>query len=74
MYNVAMMLQHGTGTGESSQDAAKWFKKAAEAGMPPAQYSLSLCYRKGYGVPKSDEWADVWFKRAADQVKRLQIR
>jgi hypothetical protein len=129
MYNVAMMFQHGRGTGESSQEAAKWFRKvrvqtghaaavllfskpltfilasltrdglpgrksfraicgasevpvvlrrlaidqrrvthaspaqAAETGMAPAQYSLSLCYRKGSGVPKSEEWADVWFKK-----------
>jgi len=27
MYNVAMMFQHGRGTGESSQEAAKWFRK-----------------------------------------------
>jgi len=37
--------------------------QAAETGMAPAQYSLSLCYRKGSGVPKSEEWADVWFKK-----------
>ena len=53
--------------------AAKWFKKAGDTGMAPAQYSLSLCYRRGDGVPKSDEWADVWFKKASDQVSSVAL-
>jgi len=38
MYATAMMYSHGRGTGMDDKAAAKWFRKAAENGMAPAQY------------------------------------
>jgi len=40
----------GTLLVENCDEAACWFRKAAEQGLAVAQYELGLCYRWGRGV------------------------
>ena len=47
--------------------AAYWYKKAAEKGIPEAQYNYGSCLEAGRGVTKSLAEAFVWYRKAADQ-------
>jgi len=50
------------------QDAIDQFRKAAEQGYAPAQYTLGLIYTRGRGgVAKDGAQAVAWFRKAADQ-------
>lgn len=48
------------------QEAAEWFRKAAEQGNADAQYNLGMAYYKGDGVDRDRQAALMWFKKAAD--------
>ena len=46
----------------------EWFHKAAEKGIPAAQFELGYCYSNGVAVGKKDEkQAFKWFQKAAEQ-------
>lgn len=47
--------------------AAYWYKKAAEKGIPEAQYNYGSCLEAGRGVDKNLSEAFSWYKKAADQ-------
>jgi hypothetical protein len=47
--------------------AAKWWRKAAEAGVRDAKWCIGLCYYYGRGVDRDVEQAKVWFRKAAAQ-------
>lgn len=48
-------------------EAAKWFRMAADQGLPQAQHYLGLAYSQGLGVPQNDVEAVKWFRKAAEQ-------
>ena len=52
---------------KDNADAEKWYRKAAERGLPEAQNNLGLMYVIGRGVPQDDSEAVVWFRKAAQQ-------
>lgn len=47
--------------------AAECFRKAAEAGLPEAQFQLGYCYYHELGVPHDPYTAVNWFRKAAAQ-------
>ena len=47
-------------------EAAKCFKKAAEAGHVKAQYNLGVCLHEGLGGYRAHMEAFYYFKKAAD--------
>ena len=49
------------------QDAARWFRKAAEHGNPDAQYLLGTLSLEGKGVARSPSEAARWLRKAAEQ-------
>ncbi|VGO16593.1 Secretory immunoglobulin A-binding protein EsiB [Pontiella desulfatans] len=49
------------------EDAARWFRQAAEKESAKAQYYLATYYRDGRGVEKSMEEAVKWYRLAAEQ-------
>ena len=53
--------------GKDKQEAAKWFRKAAEQNYAPAQSNLGYCYDNGRGVEKDAEEATKWYRKAAEQ-------
>ena len=53
--------------------AAAYFRKAADAGYPDAQYELGRCYATGKGVPADTMEAMKWYRKAADQKYGLAI-
>ncbi len=64
-YNYGQMLIRAAPTGGFG-DAAGYFRKAAESGLPDAQYALSQLYAYGKGVEKADDAeARRWLTEAA---------
>ncbi len=66
-------MKYYTGTGNVYQDfkqATEWFRKAAELGMPEAQYRLGQAYDSGQGAPQDYAVAKRWYLQAAAQNDR----
>jgi TPR repeat protein len=49
------------------QEAAKWYRKAAEQNCAEAQSSLGFLYMFGSGVEKDEVEGAKWFRKAAEQ-------
>jgi hypothetical protein len=45
--------------------AAEWYRRAAEQGLPSAQFNVGYGYAYGIGVEKDEAEAARWFERAA---------
>ena len=57
--------------GERKPDeAAVWFRKAAEAGHAGAQFQLGVMYGAGLGMPADPAVSAAWYRRAAEQGER----
>ena len=48
-------------------EAAKWYRLAAEQGDANAQYVLGVLYENGLGVEQSNTEAAKWYRKAAEQ-------
>jgi TPR repeat protein len=55
------------GTRPNHEEAAKWFRLAAEQGAMLAQRYLGFMYANGQGVARDDREAVKWYGRAAEQ-------
>jgi TPR repeat protein len=64
-YNLGLILI-GTGLPADEAEAAKQFRKAADAEVGAAQHDLGVLYLQGRGVTKDTTQAASWFRRAAD--------
>ena len=67
---LATRHARGNGVPQDYNEAARWYRMAAEQGYAPAQGSLGLMYVTGEGVPKDYEKAVQWYRKAARQAKR----
>lgn len=47
-------------------EAFEWAKRAANCGLPKAQYAIANFYDKGIGCIKNTAEAQVWYRRAAE--------
>ncbi|KAJ3093792.1 hypothetical protein HDU96_002027 [Phlyctochytrium bullatum] len=70
--DVASSLAHlylvGDGVSRSPREAFRWFRQAANAGEPEAQYMLGLMLRKGEGgVGKNLSESIQWLRNSARQ-------
>lgn len=54
----------------SPQLSTRYFRKAAEAGNPSAQYKLGEHYEKGIGIGRSDREAYRWYRASAETGNR----
>ena len=50
MNNVGLMYERGLGVTQSYVEAMTFYRKAADTGLPEAQYNLGTLYHNGYGV------------------------
>jgi localization factor PodJL len=64
-YELAMRLFEGRGLPKDQPAAARWFERAALAGLAPAQYRLGSMYEKGVGVTRDTAAAKRWYLKAA---------
>ncbi len=49
------------------EQAAQWYRKAAEQGYAEAQKQLGFMYQEGRGIAQDDEKAAQWYRKAAEQ-------
>ena len=64
-YFLGRMYAEGRGVPQDREQAAKWFRKAAEKGVQDAQYRLGGMYERGEGVPTDMEYAYAWYSVSA---------
>ena len=63
--NLANLLDEGKGVAKSGEEAAKYYRKAAEQGVPHAEFAMAVYYADGEGVPQDFVEAYKWTALAA---------
>ncbi|MDT8404546.1 tetratricopeptide repeat protein [Sulfuriflexus sp.] len=66
-YLMGVMFEYGYGVEADIQEALRWYRAAAEQGLPQAQNSLGFMYSIGLGVKCDAERAAHWLQLAAEQ-------
>ena len=61
------MLFAGSGVAKDQAHAFKWYAKAADQGLAPAQFQLAWMYWHGTGVPTDKILAVDWLKKVVAQ-------
>ena len=62
---IGVIYATGEGAEKDDEEAAKWFRLAAEQGRSLAQLNLGVMYFNGEGVPEHFVQAHFWFDLAA---------
>lgn len=62
-----MMYAKGLGVARDPDEAARWYRVAAERGHQEAQQNLAHKYWRGKGVPLDRTEAVTWMERAVGQ-------
>jgi len=62
---VAHMYRQGLGVTPAALEAVRWYRKAAENGIPEAQHALAGTYFEGKTLPHDLKQAIAWWTRAA---------
>ncbi len=65
-YEVAVRFAEGKGVPANYDEAAKWYDRAAQAGVVPAIFRLGTLYEKGLGVTKDADIARRYYLQAAE--------
>ncbi|MGJ4948564.1 hypothetical protein [Bradyrhizobium sp. HKCCYLS20291] len=66
-YEVGVRLAEGKGIAANYEEAAKWYDRAAQAGLIPAVFRLGTFYEKGLGVKKDADIARRYYVVAAER-------
>lgn len=64
-YEIGTRFTEGRGVKEDPAEAAKWYQRAADAGVIPAEYRLANLYEKGAGVARDSVKAKTLYLKAA---------
>ena len=66
-YEIGVRYAEGKGVPQNLDEAAKWFDRAAQAGIIPATFRLGTFYEKGLGVKKDIDLARRYYIQAAER-------
>jgi localization factor PodJL len=66
-YEIGVRYAEGKGVPASYDDAAKWYERAAQAGLVPAIFRLGTLYEKGLSVKKDIDIARRYYLQAAER-------
>jgi len=66
-YEIGVRFAEGKGVSQNLDEAAKWYDRAAQAGIIPAIFRLGTLYEKGMGVKKDPETARRYYVQAAER-------
>jgi localization factor PodJL len=66
-YEIGVRFAEGKGVAPNLDEAAKWYDRAAQAGLVPAIFRLGTLYEKGLSVKKDVEMARHYYLQAADR-------
>jgi uncharacterized protein len=64
---VGVMYALGRGIQQDKEEAAKWYRLAADQGHSEAQFNLGATYETGQGVEQNFATAMKWYRLAADR-------
>ena len=66
-YEIGVRFAEGKGVAANFDEAAKWYDRAAQAGVVPAIFRLGTFYEKGLSVNKDVEIARRYYLQAAER-------
>ena len=66
-FTLASCYLTGDGVAKDINEAANWYRKAAEQNIAGAQFALGGFYQNGIGVPKNPREGFDWYRKAAEQ-------
>jgi localization factor PodJL len=66
-YEIGVRFAEGKGVAQNFDEAAKWYDRAAQAGVVPAVFRLGTFYEKGMSVQKDVDIARRYYMQAADR-------
>jgi localization factor PodJL len=66
-YEVGVRFAEGKGVAPDLDQAAKWYDRAAQAGLVPAIFRLGTFYEKGLSVKKDVDIARRYYAQAAER-------
>jgi localization factor PodJL len=66
-YEIGVRFAEGKGVATNFDEAAKWYDRAAQAGVVPAIFRLGTFYEKGLSVNKDVEIARRYYLKAAER-------
>ncbi|MFH1345444.1 MAG: hypothetical protein ABIL01_30215 [Pseudomonadota bacterium] len=66
-YEIGVRFAEGKGVAANYDEAAKWYDRAAQAGVVPAIFRLGTLYEKGLSVKKDVEIARRYYMQAAER-------
>jgi localization factor PodJL len=66
-YEVGVRFAEGKGVPSNFDEAAKWYDRAAQAGVVPAIFRLGTLYEKGLSVTKDVDIARRYYIQAAER-------
>ncbi|MDB5628612.1 MAG: Sel1 [Tardiphaga sp.] len=66
-YEIGVRYAEARGVITNYDEAAKWYDRAAQAGLVPAMFRIGTLYEKGMSVKKDVEMARKYYLAAADR-------
>jgi localization factor PodJL len=66
-YEIGLRYAEGKGVASNFDEAAKWYDRAAQAGVVPAIFRLGTLYEKGLSVKKDADIARRYYMQAAER-------
>ncbi len=66
-YEIGLRFADGKGVAPNLDEAAKWYDRAAQAGVVPAVFRLGTFYEKGLSVKKDIDIARRYYMQAAER-------
>ncbi len=66
-YEIGVRYAEGKGVASNFDEAAKWYDRAAQAGVVPAIFRLGTLYEKGLSVKKDTDIARRYYMQAAER-------
>ena len=66
-YEIGLRYAEGKGVAANFDEAAKWYDRAAQAGVVPAIFRLGTFYEKGLSVKKDTDIARRYYQQAAER-------
>ena len=66
-YEIGVRFAEGKGVAPNLDEAAKWYDRAAQAGVVPAIFRLGTLYEKGLSVKKDIDIARRYYMQAAER-------
>ncbi|HYI26336.1 MAG TPA: hypothetical protein VD863_00645 [Bradyrhizobium sp.] len=66
-YEIGVRFAEGKGVTANFDEAAKWYDRAAQAGVVPAIFRLGTLYEKGLSVKKDIDIARRYYMQAAER-------